>query len=384
MKKNIIPLTILIFLLVLSSCKTENNNELEEITFNLTYVPNIQFSPIYVSIEKGFFAEEGLNVKLAYGNEADMVALVGSNYHQFMIASGEQVLLSREQGLPVLSVATWYKDYPVGIVALKESEISEPADLVGKEIGLPGLYGANYIGMEALAAQTGLEANDYKLVSIGYKDYPVGIVALKESGIREPADLVGKKIGLPGLYGANYIGMEALAAQTGLKADDYTLVSIGFTQVESLVSGTVDAVVVYLANEPVQLRARGYDVNVMAVQDYIDLVGNCLVSNETTVANNPELAQKMVRAFRKGLEYTAANPEEAWTISQKFVDNLTDEVAPIQKEVLKESISHWQVVPETKEEQDQRWTNMMNLLIEIGLMKNQLAIEDVYTNEFLP
>ncbi|MDY0124637.1 MAG: ABC transporter substrate-binding protein [Anaerolineaceae bacterium] len=324
MKKNIIPLTILIFLLVLSSCKTENNNELEEITLNLTYIPNIQFAPMYVAIEKGFFVEEGLNIKLAYGNEADMVALVGSNFHQFMIASGEQVLLSREQGLPVLSVATWYKDYPVGIVALKES------------------------------------------------------------GIREPADLVGKKIGLPGLYGANYIGMEALAAQTGLKADDYTLVSIGFTQVESLVSGTVDAVVVYLANEPVQLRARGYDVNVMAVQDYIDLVGNCLVSNETTVANNPELAQKMVRAFRKGLEYTAANPEEAWTISQKFVDNLTDEVAPIQKEVLKESISHWQVVPETKEEQDQRWTNMMNLLIEIGLMKNQLDIEDVYTNEFLP
>jgi NitT/TauT family transport system substrate-binding protein len=241
-----------------------------------------------------------------------------------MIASGEQVLLSREQGLPVVSVANWYKDYPVGVAALKHSRMSQPSDLVGKEIGLPGLYGANYIGMEALAAQTGLEANDYKLVSIG------------------------------------------------------------FTQVESLVTGTVDAVVVYLANEPVQLRARGYDINVIAVQDYIELVGNCLVTNETSVKNNPELVQKMVRAFRKGLEYTAAHPDEAWTISQKYVDNLTEEVAPIQKEVLKESISHWQIIPETREEQNKRWTNMMNVLIDIGLMKKELNIEDAYTDEFLP
>ena len=92
----------------------------------------------------------------------------------------------------------------------------------------------------------------------------------------------------------------------------------------------------------------------------------------------------MVRAFKKGLEYTAANPDEAWTISQKYVDNLTDEVTPIQKAVLRESISHWQILPESKEDQDLRWTNMNKLLIKIGLMKNKLNIQDVYTNEFLP
>ena len=324
MKKNVFILIIMVTLFILSACQPMAGDGFDKVTFNLTYIPNIQFAPIYVALDKGFFAEEGLEIELAYGNEADMVALVGSNHQQFMIASGEQVLLSREQGLPVVSVATWYKDYPVGVAALKEANINEPADLIGKDIGLPGLYGANYIGMEALAAQTGLESDDYKLVSIG------------------------------------------------------------FTQVETLVSKTVDAVVVYLANEPVQLRARGYEIDVIAVQDYIKLVGNCLVSNETTIENNPELVEKMVRGFRKGLEYSAANPDEAWTISQKYVDNLTDEVASIQQEVLAESIKLWQVIPETEAEQQVRWTNMLDILIEIGLMKNQLNIQDVYTNEFIP
>ena len=89
---------------VLSSCKTASNGELEEITFNLTYIPNVQFAPFYVALEKGIFTKYGLDVSLAYGNEADLVALVGSDNQQFMIASGEQVLLSRAQGLPVISV----------------------------------------------------------------------------------------------------------------------------------------------------------------------------------------------------------------------------------------------------------------------------------------
>lgn len=310
--------------MVLTACQPPRSTDLRTITFNLTYVPNVQFAPFYVAIEKGFFEEEGLEVDLVYGNEADMVALVGSNHQQFMVASGEQILLSREQGLPVVSVATWYKDYPVGVAALKES------------------------------------------------------------GITTPEDLRGKRIGLPGLYGANYIGMEALAGQTGLQSGDYSLVSIGFTQVESLVSNTVDAVVVYLANEPVQLRERGYEIDVIAVRDYIDLIGNCLVTNETTMQNDPELVRKVVRAFLKALTYSAENPDETFAISQLYVENLTEETAPIQRKVLEQSIAIWQVEPETELEQAASWQNMMQVLLDIGLMKTAISLDGVYSNDFLP
>ena len=320
MKK--IRLAFILLTVLLSACQKQTTGELREITLNLTYIPNVQFAPFYVAIEKGYFAEKGLKVSLNYGNEADLVALVGSNNQQFMIASGEQVLLSRAQGLPVVDVLNWYKEYPVGVASLKESNISVLTDLKGKTIGLPGLYGANYIGFEAMARQANLA--------------------------------------------------EA----------DYTLNSIGFTQVEALVNKQVDAVVVYLANEPVQLKARGYDINVLRTTDAIQLVGNGLVTNEKTIAEDPELVQAVVDALYQGIVETARDPEAAFEICKKYVENLMAADNAIQMTVLTESIKLWQT-DKNVAGFEQRWDNMQTVLLEIGLLKQSIDVSKAWTNDFI-
>ena len=264
MKKLLITLLVLILLIpALAGCQIAGKpSDPRQITLNLTYIPNVQFAPFYVAIEKGYFAEKGLSVNLNYGNEADMMALVGAGDQNLMIASGEQVLLSRAQGLPVVYVMAWYQAYPVGVVSLMEKNIQKPQDLSGRTVGIPGLFGASYIGFEALLRSASLQDGDVDLRSIG------------------------------------------------------------FSQVEAVSTNQVEAAVIYVANEPNVLESLGYPVNVIRVADYLDLVGNGLVTNEKTLQEDPQLVRDVIEALTKSIKDIQADPSEAYEICKLYVETL--------------------------------------------------------------
>ena len=311
--------------LALSACTSPGSTQgaLTRIKLPLGYIPNVQFSPLYVAVEKGYFKQAGVEIEFDYSFETDAVSLVGANELQFAVVSGEQVLLARAQGLPVVYVAAWYQQYPVAVVSKVEQNI------------------------------------------------------------KVPADLQGKKIGLPGLYGANYIGLDALLFSAGLTEQDVMLDSIGFNQVEALAADREQAVSVYTANEPVQLQAQGYALNEMRVADYVQLASNGLITNETTLAQNPDLVRGMAEAFLKGLRDTIANPDEAYEISKKYVDNLSQADETVQKQVLARSIELWKAERLGYSNAD-AWTNMNDLLVKMGLLSAPLDVNQAFTNDFVP
>ena len=239
-------------------------------TLFLTFVPNVQFAPIYVGIEKGYFTDGGVNLTIQYGDEPVGIDLIAAKRLQFGVGSGEEVIKARANDRPIVSVYEWFQQYPIGIVV------------------------------------------------------PDG------TGIESVKDLAGKKVGIPGRFGASYNGLIALLSANGMVESDIQLEPIGFNAPDVFCVGGVEAAVVYINNEPLQIEERIQAANcndytavkVFPVSVAVDMVSNGLITNQHTIANNPELVQAMVTAFDQALRDTINNPAEAYLLSVNYVENL--------------------------------------------------------------
>jgi NitT/TauT family transport system substrate-binding protein len=296
--------------------------ELRQVRLGVGYIPDVQFVPYYVAQKKGFYEAEGLEVVMEYGFENDFVALAAQGEREFAVASGDQVILARAQGLPVTYVMKWYERFPVAVAAPADKNIAKPEDLTGKKVGLPGLFGASFIGWKALVYAAKLDENNIKLEEIG------------------------------------------------------------FTQVAALQQGKVDAAMIYIANEPNQLRDQGIEVKVIEISDYINLVSNGLVVGEKLLTTDPDLVQRMVRATLRGLQTTIANPDEAFTIARQVIPEITDEKAPTQRKVLDDSVKLWQS-DKLGLSSEKAWAESVDFMLKTGLLKKELQPETLYTNKFV-
>ncbi|MCL5998533.1 MAG: ABC transporter substrate-binding protein [Chloroflexi bacterium] len=286
------------------------------------YVANVQYAPYYIAVERGYFAAEGIEIEFDYKFETDGVKLVGAGEIPFAVVSGEQVVLARAQGLPVKYVLQWYKKFPIGVISLKTS------------------------------------------------------------GINTPQDLKGKKVGLPGFFGAAYVGWRAFLKANGLTENDVQQQEIGFTQVAALQAGQVDVAVGYTNNEPIVLEQNGQPVNVFAVSDAVDMVANGLMTNEKTIKDNPQLVRGMINALLKGIADTIKDPDAAMQISTKYVEGLKAD-DPIQKQVLLKTIEVMQG-GKPGESSAVAWENTQDALLTTGQVQQKQDVNTFYTNEFLP
>lgn len=289
------------------------------------YIPNVQYAPYYVAVDKGYFAEEGIEIEFDYKFETDGVKLVGAGELPFAVASGEQVVLARSQGVPVKYFTQWYRKFPIAVFSLKDK------------------------------------------------------------GIARPADLKGRTVGLPGFFGATYVGWRAFLAANGLSEDDVKQEEIGFTQAAAVQQGKVDAAVGYIVNEPIVLEQNGFPVNTFFVGDAVNMVANGLITNDKLAQENPELARGMARAVLRGIQDTIANPDEAMQISTKFVEGLKAD-DPVQRQVL---LATTELMKAGEGEtlgasSPEAWEQTQDVLLAMGQIKSRLDVNEYFTNALLP
>jgi NitT/TauT family transport system substrate-binding protein len=295
-----------------------------KIVLAMGYIPSVQFAPFYVARAAGYFKDAGLDVTFRYGFESDLLKLVGTNELQFMIGSGEEVILGRSQGLPVRYVMRWYRRFPVVLFAKAEK------------------------------------------------------------GIKTPADLAGKRVGIPGLFGASYVGWQAIVYASGLDARKVTLQSIGFTQAAAVSQDQVDAALDYVVNGPVQLRLAEQAVTVIPVADFVDLPSNGIITNDKTIQEKPHLVKALVTAALRGLADTLADPDAAFDLSLKAVPEAGGAQAKISRAIFDESLKLWQAAqPDLGRSDPTAWENATQFMRKMGLIQADVAVSDLYTNDFV-
>jgi NitT/TauT family transport system substrate-binding protein len=317
----IFALALMVVLIAITGCG-DGNSSVESIALPMGYVANVQFSPFYVAKERTYFEDAGFDVTFDYRWETDGIQLAAAGEIPFTVASGDQVIQARSQGLPVVAVASWYQKFPVAIIALEGVPLDAPGDLEGLTIGIPETFGASYIGLRAL-----LEAG-------------------------------------------------------GLTESDIDLQAIGYTQLAALTNGTVDATVVYANNEPVVLSQEGTSYNAIYVSDYADLVSAAIVSSDAYVEENPDRVRAFVGAFLQGLEETLADPDEAFEISKDYIEGL-EENADVQRGVLEASIELWQT-PTPGRSDPEAWEKAQSVMAEAGMIEKTVPVDNLYTNAYLP
>ncbi len=310
-----------------AGCTSTGPATLDEVTVQLSWFHDIEFIGFYVAESEGFYAEEGLQVQIVEGGPTvDALMEVGEGRADFGIMTGDQIIRARAMGQHVVAVSSIFRQSPLIVMALAESGIQRPQDLVGKTVGVisPALDTTWDVQFMALLERQGIDP----------------------------------------------------ASMTYVATEDY----VGANE---LVAGRVDASSsFFVTNEPVQARLDGIAINQFFYSDYgIVSYANPIFTLEERIQEEPELVQRFLSATLRGYQYAIENPREAAEIASQYDQHRTLEVL--------EAAMHAQIpLIDTGDVpvgwmSATVWSAMQEVLLEQDVLSAPIDLEQAYTNQFV-
>ena len=102
----------------------------------LDWFPWSNHSGLFIAQERGYFADQGLEVNIYVpGDPSTVLQTVAAGRDDFGISYQPELLIAREQGITAVSIMAMVQHPLNSVMALKESGIAEPKDMKGKKIG---------------------------------------------------------------------------------------------------------------------------------------------------------------------------------------------------------------------------------------------------------
>jgi putative hydroxymethylpyrimidine transport system substrate-binding protein len=323
----LLALTVLmVIILGATACGGSDDDEVVTVKLALDWYPNANHAGLYMAMEKGYFADENLSVNMYTPSDPSTVnQTVAAGADDFGINYQPDLLIARSQGVPVVSIA-------------------------------------------------------------GLVQHPLNSVqVLESSGIRTPKDLVGKKVGYPGIP-TNEPLLDTMLKYDGVSGglDEVELVNVGFNLAEALISGQVDACIgCYFSHESFLIENQGHQVHIMkmeewGVPDFYELV---LVTSEKMLEERPDVVQRFVRAVVRGYEDAANDTDIAVEVLFNRTGEEVDEA--IERPGIKVIAPLWKNGSPVGWQTSERWTAFASWLYDNKLVENRVDGNASFTNEFV-
>lgn len=318
-----------LMLTTLSGCSKKEEKSAdggEKVTVVLDWTPNTNHTGLYTALENGYYKDQGLDVEIVQPPEGGAASLVASGKADFGISYQEEVTYAKtsDDPLPIKAIAAVIQHNSSGFASPKDKNIKSPKDFEGK------IYGG--WGSESETA-----------------------------------------------------AIKAVMEKTGADFDKVTIADIGQDDFFTATTNSVDFAWIYEGWDVVQAKLKGFDLNFIPMNQFdkrLDYYTPVIISNETLLSDNPELAKKFMKATTEGYQFAIDNPEEAAKILVKHAPEIDEELAIESQKFL--ASKYKDDAPRWGEMKDEVWNNYTAFLKEYGLINKDLKPEDAYTNEFLP
>lgn len=301
------------------------------VNLRLSYLVFGAHAPWFVGLEKGWYREAGLEVKIHPGRgSGEAVKLIGSGKEEFGVADAGAVLPGVARGVPIVTVMAPQQASALVLIATERSGIKAPQELRGHRMGL-------YVGSTTAYMTKAL------LKKFGIGEEELRLISVKPGG------------------------------ETPL-----------------LLKNEIEAIVGVADNEVVMWRIRHPDFRfrTWSMKDLgISLYGHTLITNREFAARSPAAVRGFVAAGVRAWQYAIANPAEAVRAMVKHASELDEkvelakfraglEMRGFDSEDTRRHGFGWQ--------SEEGWRTLHDVYLRERVIERPLDVKTLFTNEFLP